>query len=119
MQKLRRYLSVRKWYIILALGILLLALLQAPTFAPGSAGNLERAKAIGARIHISDVPTFASLPRSLKDTKTDPAMFDALAETFSGTSVYSSPGVSASSALCFVVSHAPSAKTTIATKTTT
>ena len=54
----------------------LLALLQAPAFAPGSAGNLERAKAIGLRTHVSDVPTFSSLPRSLKDTKTDPAMFE-------------------------------------------
>ncbi len=54
----------------------LLALLQAPAFAPGSAGNLERAKAIGMRTQVSDIPTFASLPPTLKDIKTDPAMFE-------------------------------------------
>lgn len=54
----------------------LLALLQAPAFAPGSAGNLERAKAIGARIGVSSTPVYTLLPRSLKDTKTNPAMFE-------------------------------------------
>jgi membrane carboxypeptidase/penicillin-binding protein PbpC len=54
----------------------LLALLSAPSFAPGSAGNTKRATNIGKRIGVNDIPPYASVPKAVQEIKKDPAMFE-------------------------------------------
>ncbi len=54
----------------------LLALLSAPSFEPGSAGNTLRAKNIGKRIGVDIIPDYSPVPRALRVTKNDPAMFE-------------------------------------------
>ena len=54
----------------------LLALLSLPSFPPGSAGNTEKAKAIAQRIGVTDIGEYQAVPRSIRENRKDPAMFE-------------------------------------------
>ena len=54
----------------------LLALFQSPSFRPGSAGNLQRAKAIGVRVGVHEIEPYRAPPRAVTDTRRSPAMFE-------------------------------------------
>ncbi len=54
----------------------LIALLSAPSFQPGSAGNTVRATGLGKRIGVAEISAYASIPRAVRETKKDPAMFE-------------------------------------------
>lgn len=56
--------------------IRLLALLSAPSFEPGSAGNTERATNLGKRLDVKEIPEYISVPKSLQEIKKDPAIFE-------------------------------------------
>lgn len=54
----------------------LLALLSAPSFEPGSAGNTLRATNLGKRLGVSEIPKYLKVPQAIREPKTDPAMFE-------------------------------------------
>ncbi len=54
----------------------LLVLLSAPSAEPGSAGNAARATNLGERLGISDIPTYEDIPRTAREVKKDPALFE-------------------------------------------
>ncbi len=54
----------------------LLALFQSPSFRPGTAGNIERAKAIGSRVGVTEFEPYNAPPRSVADVRRSPAMFE-------------------------------------------
>ncbi len=54
----------------------LLALLSAPSFEPGSAGNTLRATNLGKRLGVTEIPTYVNVPKSIREIKKDPAMFE-------------------------------------------
>lgn len=54
----------------------LLALLSAPSFGLGSAGNTERATNLGKRLGVTEIPPYNEVPKDIRETKKDPAMFE-------------------------------------------
>lgn len=54
----------------------LIALLSAPSFQPGSAGNTARATELGKRIGVTEISAYTSVPRAVREIKNDPAMFE-------------------------------------------
>ncbi|OGZ06758.1 MAG: hypothetical protein A2762_04435 [Candidatus Lloydbacteria bacterium RIFCSPHIGHO2_01_FULL_54_11] len=54
----------------------LLVLLSAPSAEPGSAGNTARAKNIGERLGVSEIPAYEDIPRGVQEVKKDPALFE-------------------------------------------
>lgn len=54
----------------------LLALLSAPSFEPGSAGNTLRATNLGKRLGVTEIPKYTNVPKSIREIKKDPAMFE-------------------------------------------
>lgn len=56
--------------------IRLLALLSAPSFEPGSAGNTLRATNLGKRLGVTDIPAYTNVPKSIRGIKKDPAIFE-------------------------------------------
>src|SRR3989338_1293110 len=54
----------------------LIALLSAPSFQPGSAGNTVRATNLGRRLNVTDIAAYTSIPRSLREQRKDPALFE-------------------------------------------
>ena len=54
----------------------LLALLNTPSSPPGSANNTEHAVRIAKRIGVGDIGVYKALPRTLRESARDPAIFE-------------------------------------------
>src|SRR3989339_196332 len=54
----------------------LLALLSAPSFEPGSAGNTLRATNLGKRLGVEEIPAYTKVPQAIREPKKDTAMFE-------------------------------------------
>jgi membrane carboxypeptidase/penicillin-binding protein PbpC len=54
----------------------LLVLLSAPGFPPGSAGNTTRARLVGQRLSITEIPDYIAPQKVDRPIKKDPALFD-------------------------------------------